>query len=53
MTQAEKTTIRAQMACAKWLKACVDLGWPKESLDMLEALWWRYHDHTGALRSAL
>lgn len=29
--------------CAEWLTECLRLGWPKESLDALEALWWKYH----------
>lgn len=29
--------------CAEWLKWCLDNGWSKESLDALEALWWKYH----------
>lgn len=29
--------------CAEWLAECLRLGWPKESLDALEAIWWKYH----------
>lgn len=39
-------------ACAQWLQACLKLGWRKEDLEFLEALWWKYHDEdTGALSS--
>ena len=40
-------TRRAIEACAAWLSACLRLGWAKSNLDMLEELWWRYHDETG------
>jgi len=45
----EPRTYRAIMACAEWLVACLKLGWDKSELDGLEALWWRHHDHRGAL----
>lgn len=44
-----KPTQPALRACAEWLSICLKLGWPKSSLDMLQDLWWKYHDHTGQL----
>jgi hypothetical protein len=35
--------------CARWLKQCLDLGWRKSDLDVLEALWWKYHDDQGTI----
>lgn len=43
-------TTRALTECAKWLHFCLSIGWPKSSLDQLEALWWEYHDDFGRLR---
>lgn len=37
----------AKQHCAQWLAYCLRIGWPKSSLDALEALWWKYHDDTG------
>lgn len=34
-------------ACGNWLAYCLELGFPKSSLDALEALWWKHHDGYG------
>ena len=44
-------TYNAIYQCARWLSYCVQIGWLKRDLDELEALWWKYHDHRGRLRS--
>jgi hypothetical protein len=41
---------RAIKECAEWLSYCLSIGWPKSSLDRLEALWWEYHDDYGRLK---
>lgn len=41
---------KAARNCAEWLKFCLDIGWPKPSLDGLESLWWKYHDERGNLK---
>ena len=39
--------------CAGWLSLCIKLGWSKDALDELEALWWKYHDEqTGDFKEA-
>jgi hypothetical protein len=43
-------TAKAVQACAQWLQACLSFGWRKQDLDVLEALWWKYHDHRGELQ---
>lgn len=43
-------TTKAIKACAEWLAFCLSIGWPKDDLDGLEALWWQYHDDYGKLR---
>jgi hypothetical protein len=40
---------KAIVACGYWLAQCVDIGWPKSSLDELAKLWWKYHDDRGKL----
>lgn len=40
-------TFRQIKKCAEWLAWCLENGWPKESLDVLEALWWKYHGDEG------
>jgi hypothetical protein len=47
----EKPTPQAIRECAEWLATCLELGWRKSDLDALEAMWWKYHDHRGNLRS--
>lgn len=42
-----RRTTRALRECMEWLAACLALGWPKNDLDALEAIWWQHHDHTG------
>ena len=49
MTTNEKPTQMALRECTYFLSACLKIGWSKSSLDMLEELWWKYHDHTGRL----
>jgi hypothetical protein len=44
-------TQRALKACAIWLAYCVQIGWAKEKLDELEALWWKFHDDQGRITS--
>jgi len=39
-------------ACAHWLVYCLSIGWQRDQLDMLEALWWKYHDRNGNLLDA-
>jgi hypothetical protein len=48
----DKPTFRAYAECARWLATCLDLGWSRDELDFLEALWWKYHDFNGRLVSA-
>lgn len=48
-TEFPEATARAIRGCAEWLHSCLSLGWPKSSLDELEALWWKYHDRYGNL----
>lgn len=45
----ERTTVGAIRKCAEWLAYCLRIGWRREQLDALEALWWKHHDHTGRL----
>ena len=47
----EQPTQRAQIVCGHWLADCVRLGWRRDDLDFLEALWWKYHDNYGRLIS--
>lgn len=49
MSAPTEPTTRALSECLKWLKTCLDLGWPKSALDELERLWWKYHDNYGRL----
>ena len=30
--------------CAEWLAFCLSIGWRRDQLDALEALWWQYHE---------
>lgn len=43
-------TRRAVQKCAKWLVACLRIGWRKTDLDLLEDLWWAHHDEKGNLK---
>jgi hypothetical protein len=43
-------TPAAARACAKWLTTCLSLGWSRDALDDLQALWWKYHDDRGVMR---
>jgi len=45
----ERVTRNALRACASWLSFCLIVGYPRESLDGLEALWWMHHDRAGRL----
>lgn len=47
---ANEITLRAHRACAEWLKECLRLGWGRDQLDALEALWWEHHDERGNLK---
>jgi len=49
MSAEERRSQKALVECARWLTACLKLGWKKSDLDVLEALWWKYHDHRGRL----
>lgn len=40
-------TIKGIKECAKWLEACLALGFSKSKLDELEELYWQYHDGNG------
>lgn len=42
-------TSKAIRDCAYWMTACLDFGWPKESLDDMQSLWWKYHNEKGEL----
>ena len=44
-------TRQAIMKCAGFLDECLRIGWKKSSLDFLQNLWWKYHDHEGNLVS--
>lgn len=48
----EKPTPKAAAECGRWLVTCLNLGWSRDELDFLEALWWKYHDFNGRLVSA-
>lgn len=43
---------RGTKACANWLKYCLELGYKKEHLDVLEKVWNDYHDENGNLISS-
>jgi hypothetical protein len=45
-----RPTTKAIRNCVEWLKFCLDIGWPKSSLDDLETIWWSYHDEMGQLK---
>jgi hypothetical protein len=45
-----KRTDKAIKACAEWLAYCLSIGWSKDKLDLLEALWWEHHDDDGRLK---
>jgi hypothetical protein len=47
----EDRTRRAIEECGRWLAECIRMGWRREDLDMLEGLWWKYHNHRGELIS--
>jgi hypothetical protein len=42
-------TQRGVIACGRWLACCLQLGWRKDQLDALEAIWWQHHDEHGHL----
>lgn len=42
-------TQRALHQCAVWLAECLKIGWSRDQLDGLEAIWWRHHDDQGRL----
>lgn len=44
-----RATFAALRKCAEWLAYCLSIGWRREQLDALEALWWKHHDRTGRL----
>ncbi len=35
--------LKAIKECAEWLSFCLSIGWRRDQLDALEALWWQYH----------
>ncbi|KKN02821.1 hypothetical protein LCGC14_1113890 [marine sediment metagenome] len=39
-----KKRLKAIKKCTEWLTYCLKIGWSKQDLDSLEALWWKYHD---------
>ena len=42
---------RAIMECGQWLAACMRFGWNRDTLDGLEALWWKHHDEQGKFKT--
>lgn len=48
--ETERTHHRATKECAEWVRACVELGWPKDDMEHLEELWWQYNDGKNTLR---
>lgn len=46
-----RPTIVAVRKCAEWLAYCLSIGWKRSDLDALKALWWKYHDERGHLKS--
>lgn len=51
MTETRERTREAIVSCGYWLAACLRLGWRRDELEFLEALWWKYHNHRGELMS--
>jgi hypothetical protein len=49
MSPRRKPTIEGLRRCAEFLTFCLSIGWSRESLDLLERLWWEDHDHNGNL----
>lgn len=45
----EEPTLKARKACLYWLHFCLSIGWSRDVLDDLEALWWKHHDRHGRL----
>jgi hypothetical protein len=45
-----KMNRKAIKECAEWLVYCLKIGWGKDQLDWLEAVWWKYHDENGNLK---
>ncbi len=45
----EQPTTAALKKCAEWLAFCLSIGWSRDQLDALEALWWKHHDRFGRL----
>jgi hypothetical protein len=42
-------SLEASRACAHWLQTCLKIGWPRQSLDRLQRIWWTFHDARGKL----
>lgn len=42
-------TMKGLRLCALWLAFCLEIGWRKDDLDFLEALWWKYRNGNGEL----
>jgi hypothetical protein len=40
-------SIIALKKCIEWLDECENIGWQKEAIPGLEALWWQNHDKDG------
>lgn len=49
MSKDRRPVQKAVIACGYWLSECLRLGWRREDLDFLEALWWKHHDDQGRL----
>jgi len=49
MNDLDKPTAQAARQCANWLVSCLEIGWPKDKLDLLENIWWKHHDYRGNL----
>ena len=48
---ADQRTRKAIQKCGEWLALCLRLGWSRDQLDALEALWWEHHNECGNLKT--
>ena len=40
---------KALRACAEWLSYCLKIGYGRDQLNALEAIWWEHHDGNGRI----